>query len=131
MGSDLVEGLLNNSERPPVFSRDRRELYPRRALPHFNEVDECGGFDALLTNRIWTRLGYDPETTLHDVRYGEDYNGEFVWVLAVSGGVPPKHLICGNSGLVSAHQPPTYFRLGRGAIKLISMPGEVVLIKSF
>src|SRR5581483_2299513 len=65
--SDLVEGLLNNVERPPAFSHDGRELYAGRALPHFNEVDECAGLDALVTNRIWTRLGYDPETTLHDV----------------------------------------------------------------
>ena len=23
-------------------------------LPHFNEVDECAGLDALVTNRVWT-----------------------------------------------------------------------------
>src|SRR5581483_6439430 len=43
--SDLVEGLLNNVERPPAFSHDGRELYAGRALPHFNEVDECAGLD--------------------------------------------------------------------------------------
>ena len=72
-----------------------RVLYEGRALPHFNEVDECAGLDALVTNRVWTRLGYDPETTLHDVRYGEAYNGEFVWVFEISGSVPPQHLIGG------------------------------------
>src|ERR1700736_1650603 len=76
----LGQGLLNNVERPPVCSRDNRELFAGRALPHFNEVDECAGLDALLTNRIWNKLGYDPETTLHDVRYGEKYQDEFVWV---------------------------------------------------
>ena len=35
--SDLVEGLLNNPDRPPVFAPDGRELYPDQALPHFNE----------------------------------------------------------------------------------------------
>src|SRR5207249_2374805 len=79
-----------------------------------------------VTNRIWTRLGYDPETTLHDVRYGEDYNGEFVWVFEISGAVPPKHLIGGYSGVVSERQPPMYFRLGGGTIKGISKPGEIV-----
>jgi hypothetical protein len=49
--SDLVEGLLNNVERPPVFDAAGRELYPGRPLPHFNEVDECAGLDALVTNR--------------------------------------------------------------------------------
>ncbi len=41
--SDLVEGLLNNVERPPVFDANGRELYAGRPLPHFNEVDECAG----------------------------------------------------------------------------------------
>ena len=124
--SDLAEGLLNNVERPPVYSRDRRELYAGRALPHFNEVDECAGLDALLTNRIWTKLGFDPETTLHDVRYGEDYNGEFVWVFEISGAAPPKHFIGGYAGTVSERQPPMYFRLGGGTVKGISKPGEIV-----
>src|SRR5216684_556598 len=129
--SDLAEGLLNNSERPPVFSRDRRELYPKRALPHFNEVDECAGLDALITNRIWTRLGLDPETTLHDVRYGEEYNGEFVWVFEISGAAPPKHFIGGYAGVVSERQPPMYFRLGGGTVKGVSKPGEIVWSRVF
>ena len=58
--SDLAEGLLNNTERPPAYARDgRRELFAGRALPHFNEVDECAGVDALVTHRVWTALGYD------------------------------------------------------------------------
>ena len=35
-----------------------RVLYEDDALPHFNEVDECAGLDALVTNRIWKALGY-------------------------------------------------------------------------
>ncbi|MHB8961144.1 MAG: fucose isomerase, partial [Candidatus Limnocylindrales bacterium] len=65
--SDLAEGLLNNVERPPVRSRDgSRELYAGGPLPHFNEVDEGVAVDALVTNRIWTAMGLDPATTLHD-----------------------------------------------------------------
>ena len=60
-------------ERPPVLSRDgSRELYAGAPLPHFNEVDEGVAVDALVTNRIWTAMGFDPATTLHDVRWGED-----------------------------------------------------------
>jgi hypothetical protein len=129
--SDLAEGLLNNVDRPPVSSRTNGELYAGRALPHFNEVDECAGLDALITNRIWTRLGYDPETTLHDVRYGEDYNGEFVWVFEISGAVPPRHFTGGYAGAVSERQPPMYFRLGGGTVKGISKPGEIVWSRIF
>ncbi len=43
--SDLVEGMLNNADRPPVQPRTAAGcIYGRRKpLPHFNEVDECAG----------------------------------------------------------------------------------------
>ncbi|MEE3920318.1 hypothetical protein V2I01_25345 [Micromonospora sp. BRA006-A] len=54
-----------------MTSRDgSQELYPGVALPHFNEVDEGVAVDSLVTNRIWTAMGLDPATTLHDIRWG-------------------------------------------------------------
>jgi hypothetical protein len=134
--SDLVEGLLNNVDRPPVTdSETGRVLYENQALPHFNEVDECAGLDALVTNRVWRRLGFDPETTLHDVRYGENYalNGhdEFVWLFEISGGAPPQHFIGGYAGAVSYRQPAMYFPFGGGTLAGISKPGEVVWSRIF
>ena len=130
--SDLAEGLLNNTDRPPVYSRDgERELYAGSALPHFNEVDECAGLDALVTNRIWTNLGYDPETTLHDIRWGQQYNGDYVWVLEISGAAPPNHFVGGYKGTVSERQPSMYFRLGGGTVKGVSKPGEIVWSRIF
>jgi hypothetical protein len=130
--SDLAEGLLNNVDRPPVTARDNgRVLYEGAALPHFNEVDECAGLDALVTNRIWTALGYSPENTLHDVRYGEPYGGEYVWVFEISGAVPPAHLAGGYAGSVSERQPAMYFRLGGGSLKGVSKAGEIVWSRVF
>jgi hypothetical protein len=139
--SDLVEGLLNNADRPPAFSKDGRELYAGKPLPHFNEVDECAGVDALVTNRVWTAMGFDPATTLHDVRWGEHFTGlsgdgvdkidEFIWLFQISGAVPPSHLIGGYAGAVSERQPPMYFRLGGGTLKGLSKPGEVVWSRVF
>ncbi len=128
--SDLVEGLLNNVDRPPAYSRDGRELYAGRPLPHFNEVDECVGVDAVVTNRVWTAMGLDPATTLHDVRWGEQYTAdgfdEFVWLFQISGAVPASHLVGGYKGAVSERQPSMYFRLGGGTLKGVCKPGEVV-----
>ncbi len=125
--SDLVEGLLNNVDRPPVTAEGSdRLLYDGEALPHFNEVDECAGVDALITNRVWRQLGLDPETTLHDIRFGEEYDGQFVWVLEISGAVPPQHLVGGYKGATSERQPPMYFPMGGGTVKGISKPGEIV-----
>jgi hypothetical protein len=129
--SDLAEGLLNNSDRPPVKSSDGRVLYEGQPLPHFNEVDECAGLDALVTNRVWNALGFPPETTLHDLRYGETFNGQFVWVFEISGAVPPAHNSGGFSGTVSERQPPMYFRLGGGSLKGVSKPGEIVWSRVF
>ena len=130
--SDLAEGLLNNVDRPPVrAAHNGHNLYDGEALPHFNEVDECAGLDALVTNRVWKELGFPPETTLHDIRYGEDYNGEFVWVFEISGAVPPAHLIGGYAGAVSERQPAMYFGKGGGTIKGISKPGEIVWSRVF
>ncbi|MDH2414307.1 hypothetical protein [Nocardioides sp. CER19] len=129
--SDLAEGLLNDPHRPPVLSRDSsRELYAGRALPHFNEVDEGVAVDSLVTNRLWTAMGLDPSTTLHDVRWGEDYDGRFVWVFEISGSVPASH----NGGYDkswSMRQPPMFFPLGGGTLSGVSKPGEIVWSRVF
>ncbi len=133
--SDLVEGLLNNVERPPAYDAAGNELYAGEALPHFNEVDECAGLDALVTNRVWKAMGYDPATTLHDLRWGEHYRGDgvddYVWVFLISGAAPASHFIDGYAGASSERQPPMYFRLGGGTLKGISKPGEIVWSRVF
>lgn len=134
--SDLVEGILNNADRPPVTARANGQiLYEGEALPHFNEVDECAGLDGLITNRIWKALGQPPENTLHDLRWGEHYRGngidDYVWVFLISGGAPPAHYIDGYKGTSSERQPNMYFPLGGGTCKGVSKPGEIVWSRIF
>lgn len=129
--SDLVEGTLNNGDRPPVKSRDgKRLLYAGEPLPHFNEVDECAGLDGLITYRVHKALGQPSENTLHDLRWGdEDRTGtvkDYVWVFLISGSAPPAHFIGGWKGADSMRQPYMYFRLGGGTLRGISKPGEIV-----
>ncbi|MBF4571801.1 fucose isomerase [Herbiconiux sp. VKM Ac-1786] len=125
--SDLPEGLLNNVERPPVTSRDgSRVLWEGKALPHFNEADEGVAVDALLTNRVWTAMGLDPATTLHDVRWGEDYDGQFVWIYEISGSVPPSHFENGYADAVGWRQDPVFFPAGGSTIRGVSKAGEIV-----
>lgn len=129
--SDLAEGLLNDGHRPPVRSRDgSRELYAGRPLPHFNEVDWGVAVDSLVTNRVWTAMGLDPATTLHDVRWGQEYDGEFVWVFEISGSVPASHN-GGYDNSYSMRQPPMYFPLGGGTLSGVSKPGEIVWSRVF
>ncbi len=130
VASDLAEGLLNNPDRPPVRGADGTVLFQGRAVPHFNEVDECAGVDALLTNRVWTSLEIDPSTTLHDVRWGasveESGVAEFVWVFEISGAAPASHFVGGYAGAVGERQPPMYFPRGGSTLKGVSKPGEIV-----
>ncbi|HUT95128.1 MAG TPA: fucose isomerase [Thermoguttaceae bacterium] len=134
--SDLVEGMLNNSDRPPVRSRDgKRVLYEGEPLVHFNEVDECAGLDGLMTCRVHKAMGQPVENTLHDVRWGDwDRSGtveDYVWVLLISGSAPPAHFVDGWKGASSERQPAMYFRLGGGTLKGVSRPGEIVWSRVF
>jgi hypothetical protein len=151
--SDLAEGLLNNVDRPPVQCQSNgRLLFEGDAVPHFNEVDECAGLDGLITYRLWRELGFAPENTLHDLRWGQHYRGmtgpgsfdrnssrqdvrrlldDYVWVFLISGAAPPAHFIGGYRGATSERQPPMYFRLGGGTLKGISKPGHIVWSRIF
>ncbi len=151
--SDLVEGTLNNADRPPVKSREgSRVLYRAQPLTHFNEVDECAGLDGLLTQRVHAAIGQPVENTLHDVRWGEVWehemrnaergmkpsgvaadpsalgipDSEFVWVFLISGAAPPAHFIGGWKGAEGFRQPPMYFPNGGSTLRGISKPGEII-----
>jgi hypothetical protein len=99
--SDLVEGLLNNSDRPPILDTEGREIKPGQPIIHFNEVDECSGLDALLTNRVQAALGL------------------------------PAHHVNGFAGSVGYRQPPMYFRLGGSTLAGVAKPGSIVWSRIF
>lgn len=134
--SDLVEGLLNNRERPPVFHEETgEELFAGEALPHFNEVDEGAALDGLVTYHLWRELGFPPENTLHDLRWGRHYRDQnldaYVWVLLISGAAPAAHFIDGYRGARGFRQPPMYFRLGGSTLQGVSKPGDIVWSRVF
>ncbi len=133
--SDLVEGTLNSSDRPPVQDSRGAVIRPGEPIPHFNEVDECSGLDALLTNRVHKALGQPVETTLHDLRWGDrDRSGstdDYVWVFLISGSAPAEHHTGGWAGSDSLRQPPMYFRLGGGTLRGVAKPGEIIWSRIF
>lgn len=133
--SDLVEGTLNNSDRPPVKNAQGKVIRAGEPIPHFNEVDECAGLDGLFTYRVHKALGQPVENTLHDLRWGAfDESGttdEYVWVFLISGSAPPAHHIGGWAGSDSLRQPGMYFRLGGGTLRGIAKKGEIVWSRVF
>ena len=129
--SDLVEGMLNNSDRPPVHCRDKKNvLFEGQPLVHFNEVDECSGLDGLISNRVQNELNQPVESTLHDIRWGDidptNSTDEYVWVFLISGAAPPAHFIGGWAGAEGFRQPAMYFPNGGSTVRGVSKPGEIV-----
>ncbi|WP_051680033.1 fucose isomerase [Pseudorhizobium marinum] len=128
--SDLVEGMLNNDDRPDVMREDASIIRQGQAIVHFNEVDECAGLDGLLINRVHRALGQPVETTLHDLRWGDvDRSGsrdDFIWVFEISGAAPPAHHEGGWAGSESLRQPPMFFPAGGGTLRGVAKPGELV-----
>lgn len=125
--SDLVEGMLNNTDRPPVKARDgKRLLFEGQSLLHFNEVDECSGLDGIITKRVHKALEQPVETTLHDVRWGEKFGDDYVWVLLISGAAPPAHFVEGWKSAEGFRQPAMYFPSGGSTLRGNAKPGEIV-----
>jgi hypothetical protein len=75
-------------------------------------------------------MGLVPDNTLHDVRWGEDYDGEFVWVYEISGSVPASHL-GGWDKAEGWRQGPVFFPAGGATINGVSRPGELVISRVF
>lgn len=118
-----------------MLDPDGQPIRPGRAIPRFNEVDECAGRDALFTNRVHRALSQLVETTLYDLRWADaDRSGtvpDYIWVLEISGAAPPAHNVDGWRGTDSLRQPPMYFRLGGGTVRGIARPGPVVWSRIF
>ncbi|HVZ66069.1 MAG TPA: fucose isomerase [Lacunisphaera sp.] len=133
--SDLAEGTLNSTDRPPVRNAAGKVIRPGSPIVHFNEVDECAGLDGLFTNRVHAALGQPVANTLHDLRWGDwDRSGttkDYVWVFLISGSAPVDHHVGGWAGSDSLRQPPMYFRLGGGTLRGVAKPGEIVWSRIF
>lgn len=123
--SDLAEGMLNDCDRPDVIDPDTGEVINKgKPIVHFNEGDIGSGIPQVLMHDIYERKGMPPETTLHDIRWGRDYEGRFLWVLEISGGAPPAHF-GGWKNAKIYRQPKMYFPLGGGTCSGVSKPGVV------
>lgn len=114
--SDFAEGAIGNRERFPIPDEQGEIIWPDRAIPCVNEVDMGSAIPQVMLAQLLEGLGLPSETTLHDIRWGSDYQGTFYWDLEISGAVPFAHLKGGIAGATGYRQPPMFFPYGGSTI---------------
>lgn len=114
--SDFAEGAIGNAERFPIPAPDGHIIRAGKAIPCINEVDMGTAIPQTMLWRLLDSLGLPAETTLHDIRWGSEFEGTFYWDLEISGAVPFAHLKGGIAGATGHRQSPMYFPKGGSTI---------------
>lgn len=124
--SDFAEGAIGSSARFPIPGDDGAIIRPGKPIPCINEVDMGTGIPQVMMFRLLDALGLPSETTLHDVRWGSDYDGQFIWDFEISGSVPFEHLKGGIAGATGYRQPKMYFPKGGSTIQGQGKAGRIL-----
>jgi len=114
--SDFAEGAIGSADRFPIPAAAGGVFRSGKPVPCINEVDMGSAIPQTMLWRLLDSLGLPSETTLHDIRWGSEYQGTFYWDLEISGAVPFSHLKGGIAGAVGFRQPPMYFPKGGATI---------------
>lgn len=114
--SDFAEGAIGSTERFPIPAEDGHIIREGKPITCANEVDMGTAIPQTMMFRLLDSLGLPSETTLHDIRWGSDWKGEFVWDFEISGAVPFGHLKGGIAGATGYRQPAMYFPKGGSTI---------------
>lgn len=114
--SDFAEGAIGSTERFPIPDEDGNIIRAGKAIPCINEVDMGTAIPQTMLWRLLDSLGLPAETTLHDIRWGSEYQDTFYWDFEISGSVPFEHIKGGIAGAIGYRQPPMYFPKGGSTI---------------
>ncbi len=114
--SDFAEGAIGSSERFPIKDEKGNVIREGKPIPCVNEVDMGTAIPQTMLFRLLDSLGLPSETTLHDIRWGSEFEGTFYWDFEISGSVPFEHIKGGIAGATGYRQPAMYFPLGGSSI---------------
>jgi len=117
--SDFAEGLLNSHARPEGNGH---------VVITATEADQGNLVPMELMKRLLEAKGLPGAVMFHDVRWGAEHNGRFLWVLLNSGSCGAyafNHDIRGLAGVHSYRQPAGYFPVAGGTFAGVSLPGPI------
>jgi L-fucose isomerase-like protein len=123
--SDLAEGLLNSTCRPESNAD---------TVATATEADQGNVIPMELMKRILKKKGLHQAVMFHDVRWGGEHEGRFVWVLLNSGSCGAYAFNHDPDTLKGAHsyrQPKLYFPTPGGTLAGESLPGEMTWARTY
>ena len=117
--SDFSEGLLNSVCRPESDGD---------TIVCATEADQGNAVPMEMMKRLLKAKGLHQAVMFHDVRWGAEHDGRFLWLLLNSGSCsayPFNHDPDTLDGVHSYRQPKTYFPVPGGTFTGESLPGEI------
>jgi L-fucose isomerase-like protein len=123
--SDFCEGLLNSRCRPESTG----EVFITAT-----EADQGNVVPMELMKRLLKKKGLNESVMFHDIRWGGQENGRFLWVLLNSGSCGAyafNHDPDSLQGVHSYRQPAMYFPFPGGTFTGVSQPGEVTWARAY
>ncbi len=123
--SDFAEGLLNSACRPEGDGD---------TVVCSTEADQGNLVPMELMKRLLRAKGLHQAVMFHDVRWGGEHDGRFVWVLLNSGSCSAyafNHDPDTLQGVHSYRQPAGYFPIPGGTFTGESLPGPITWSRAY
>jgi L-fucose isomerase-like protein len=123
--SDFAEGLLNSACRPEGNGG---------TIATATEADQGNVVPMELMKRLLELKGLHPAVMFHDVRWGAEHEGRFLWVLLNSGSCGAyafNHDPGTLQGVHSYRQPSLYFPTPGGTFAGESLPGAMTWARCY
>jgi len=123
--SDFAEGLFNSVCRPESNGD---------TVVCSTEADQGNALPMEMIKRLLAAKGLHQAVMFHDVRWGAEHDGRFLWVLLNSGSCGAyafNHNTETLEGVHSYRQPAAYFPIPGGTFAGESLPGEITWARSY